>query len=331
MLSLELDLNLKIYRLNFKLQHMLSIIYSDEFLEHDTGSFHPECPSRLTAITTALKTAPWAAQLQWQLPTSVATQPDRLMQALHAVHPVAYVQAVERLAQQGGGRIDPDTIVSGRSYDVALLAVSAWLAGVDRVLATGSPAFVLARPPGHHALSARGMGFCIFSNAAIAAYYALNQPNVHRVAILDWDVHHGNGTQAIVETNPNIIYCSLHEFPHYPGTGAASERGQYKNVLNFPLSAGSTLETYEPLFQQEIVPFLQSFQPDLLIVSAGYDANQADPLADIALQPKDYSVFTEYCLQISNRILFGLEGGYDLDTLAQSVAATIEPCLPRNA
>jgi len=308
---------------------MLPIIYSDKFLEHDTGSFHPERPSRLTAITTALKTAPWAEQLQWQLPTPVADQPDRVMQALHAVHPIAYVQAVERLAQQGGGRIDPDTIVSEKSYDVALLAVSAWLDGVDRVLETGNPAFVLARPPGHHALSARGMGFCIFSNAAIAAHYALSQPRVQRVAILDWDVHHGNGTQAIVETNPNILYCSLHEFPHYPGTGAANERGKYDNVLNFPLSAGSTLETYQPLFQHDIVPFLQAFHPDLLIISAGYDANQADPLADIALQPKDYSVFTEYCLQVSTRILFGLEGGYDLDALAQSVAATIEPCLLR--
>lgn len=306
---------------------MFAIIYSDEFLAHDTGSFHPECPSRLTAITTALKAVSLSAQLQWQRPTPVAAQSDRLTTALQAVHPVQYVQAVEQLAQRGGGRIDADTIVSVQSYNVALLAVSAWLDGVDRVLELGSPAFVLARPPGHHALSQRGMGFCIFSNAAIAANYALTKPNIKRVAILDWDVHHGNGTQAIVETNPNIVYCSLHESPHYPGTGAADERGHYNNVLNFPMSAGSTLADYEPLFQQEIVPFLQNFQPDLLIVSAGYDANQADPLANIALQPKDYSVFTEYCLQVSDRILFGLEGGYDLDTLAQSVVATIEPCL----
>lgn len=306
---------------------MLPIIYSDKFLDHDTGAFHPERPSRLAAITQALYAAPWSNQLDWQLPTPIEAQDDRLMQAIHAVHPPQYVEAVARLAHMGGGHIDPDTIMSEHSYDVALLAVSAWLDGVDRVLATGSPAFVLTRPPGHHALSSQGMGFCIFSNAAIAAHYALGLPAVNRVAILDWDVHHGNGTQAIVETHPNIAYCSLHEFPHYPGTGAANERGMFNNVLNFPLAAGSTLAEYEPLFQQQIVPFLQAFQPDLLIVSAGYDANRADPLAHMALQPQDYSRFTEYCLQVTQRILFGLEGGYDLKALAQSVVATIEPCL----
>lgn len=308
---------------------MLPIFYSDEFLQHETGRYHPEKPGRLSAITSALRAVPWADQLAWQVPTAVAAQGDRLINALTAVHPLHYVQAVERLAEAGGGHIDPDTVVSPRTYAVALLAVSAWLDGVDRVLASGQPAFVLARPPGHHALPQTGMGFCIFSNAAIAAHYALQQPGIHHVAILDWDVHHGNGTQAIVENHPQLAYCSLHEFPHYPGTGAAHERGKYDNVLNLPMSAGSTLADYQPLFEQKILPFLHAFQPDLLIVSAGYDATAADPLADIALQPQDYGVLTDYCLQVTPLILFGLEGGYDFTSLGQSVVATIERCVTK--
>jgi acetoin utilization deacetylase AcuC-like enzyme len=308
---------------------MLPIFYSDEFLEHNTGPYHPENSGRLTAITTALKAAPWADQLDWQSPTPASLEDSRLTDALYAIHPPRYVQAVQRLAEAGGGQIDADTVVSARSYDVALLAVNAWLDGVDRVLTTGKPAFVLTRPPGHHALAQRGMGFCIFSNAAIAAHYALQQPTVKHVAILDWDVHHGNGTQAIVETNPNIAYCSLHEFPHYPGTGAAHEQGKYGNVLNLPMPAGSTLVDYRPLFEQKVIPFLRDFQPELLIISAGYDANRADPLANIALQAQDYGIFTDYCRQITQRILFGLEGGYDYAALAESVVATIDRCLEK--
>jgi acetoin utilization deacetylase AcuC-like enzyme len=303
------------------------IFYSDEFLEHDTGSYHPERSGRLTAITQLLQVQPWADHLDWRLPTPVLAQGDRLTRALHQIHPERYVRAVQHLSESGGGHIDPDTVASPRSYDVAQLAVSAWLDGVDSVLASGQPAFVAARPPGHHALPERGMGFCIFANAAIAAHYALQQPEVHRVAIVDWDVHHGNGTQAIVEANPAIAFCSLHEFPQYPGTGAADERGQHNNVLNFPMRAGSTITDYLPHFDQNMIPFLRHFQPDLLIVSAGYDANQADPLAGIALQPQDYGVLTDRCLQVTRRILFGLEGGYDFAALAASVAATIDRCL----
>lgn len=308
---------------------MLPILYSDDFLEHQTGRYHPEKPGRLTAIVNALKSAPWADQLDWRSPTPVHTNIDRVLQAVESVHSQRYRAAIEYLAQQGGGYLDPDTPVSPRTYEVALLAVSAWLDGVDQVLHTGRPAFVLSRPPGHHALPERGMGFCIFSNAAIAAYYALQQPNVRQVAILDWDVHHGNGTQAIVEQHFQIAYCSIHEFPQYPGTGAASERGSHDNVLNCPMPANSTLEDYEPLFKEKIIPFLRMFRPDVLIVSAGYDANRDDPLAQISLKPGDYGVFTQYCLQVTPRILFGLEGGYDFNALAQSVVATVEQCLPR--
>nr|MCU0571073.1 histone deacetylase [Oculatellaceae cyanobacterium Prado106] len=273
------------------------------------------------------KAAPWADQLDWRSPTPVEQQGNRLTQALYAIHPHRYVELIWEIANAGGGYIDPDTPVSSDSYEVALLAVSAWLDGVDRVLETGEPAFVVARPPGHHALPAQGMGFCIFSNAAIAAHYALQQSGMERVAILDWDVHHGNGTQAIVEKNPHIFFCSLHEFPQYPGTGTAHERGSYDNVLNLPLPAGSTLADYQPLFEQTILPRLQAFQPDLLIISAGYDANQADPLAGIALHPEDYGILTDYCLGVTRRIVFGLEGGYDFQALGRSVAATVERCL----
>ncbi|MDX2240510.1 MAG: histone deacetylase [Leptolyngbyaceae cyanobacterium bins.302] len=304
---------------------MLPVIYSDEFLLHETGYFHPEKPERLTAIKAVLKSVPWANQLNWKEPTSL--QQRSVLPNIERVHSPLYVEAIRLLSNRGGGYLDADTPVSPRTFEVAQLAVSAWLDGVDTVLQTGEPGFVLARPPGHHAVSDRGMGFCIFSNAAIAAFYALEQPNVNRVAIVDWDVHHGNGTQAIVETQPNIAYCSLHESPQYPGTGAASEQGFYNNVLNIPLRSGSAIAQYQAAFEQAILPFLQNFQPDLLIVSAGYDANLDDPLASICLQPEDYRLLTQQCLQLTRKILFGLEGGYDLDALARSVAATLQGCL----
>lgn len=304
---------------------MLPIIYSDEFLLHETGYFHPEKPERLTVIRNALKAAPWATKLEWRSPTPVEKR--SVMPLLQKIHSERYIEGVRRLANRGGGHIDADTPVSARTFEVAQLAVSAWMDGVACVLQTGEPAFVLARPPGHHAMREIGMGFCIFSNAAIAAHYALEQPGIERVAILDWDVHHGNGTQSIVEKNPQIVFCSLHESPQYPGTGAASERGFHDNVLNFPMSPGSTIADYQPIFEQKVLPFLSNFQPDLLIVSAGYDANYADPLSGTALEPEDFGVFASYCLQITRRILFGLEGGYDFEAISQSVVATIGSCL----
>ncbi|MFN6484337.1 MULTISPECIES: histone deacetylase [unclassified Nostoc] len=305
---------------------MLPVIYSDEFLDHKTGKYHPEKPERLIAIANALKAATFADQITWRSPTPESEQPS-LMPSLVQAHSPAYIKKLWQIASSGGGPLDGDTPVSPRSYDVALLAVSAWLDGVEVVLKSANPAFVLARPPGHHAESDAGMGFCLFSNAAIAALFALEQPGVNHVAILDWDVHHGNGTQSIVETYPQIAYCSLHQYPCYPGTGRATERGFHNNVLNLPVPPGSDITVYQPLFENKVVPFLANFQPDLLIVSAGYDANAADPLASINLQPEDYALFTDYCLGVTRKILFGLEGGYDFDTLSQSVVATIGRCL----
>jgi acetoin utilization deacetylase AcuC-like enzyme len=305
---------------------MFPVIYSDEFLDHKTGKYHPENPERLTAIVNALKQAAFAEKIRWIKPTPVLEN-SSVMPLLVKVHSPGYVNKVREIATTGGGYLDGDTPVSPRSYDVALLAVSAWLNGMDTVLETANPAFVLARPPGHHAESDAGMGFCLFSNAAIAAYYALEQPGINRVAIIDWDVHHGNGTQAIVEINPQIAYCSLHQYPCYPGTGRATEKGFHNNVLNLPVPPGSDMAVYQPLWEKKIMPFLADFQPDLLIVSAGYDGNADDPLASVNLQPKDYGLFTNYCLEITRKMLFGLEGGYDLPTLSQSVLATIASCL----
>jgi len=164
-------------------------------------------------------------------------------------------------------------------------------------------------------------------NPAIAAHYALKQSGIQRVGILDWDVHHGNGTQALVENNPAIAFCSLHEMPNYPNTGYPSEQGKYGNVLNIPILAESELAVYENAFETEVLPFFRSFQPDLLIVSAGYDANKADPFSEVCLQPSDYGKLTQYCLQLTNRVVFGLEGGYALKELTESVVVKIKQLL----
>ncbi|MEM6426563.1 MAG: histone deacetylase [Cyanobacteria bacterium P01_D01_bin.128] len=304
----------------------IPIFYSDRFLSHNTGLGHPENAGRLTAVVKALQSSSFAAQIDWRSPTEPAERGD-VLDWVHQLHSQPYVAALKQLCDRGGGHIDGDTVASADSYDVALLAVSAWLDGVDQVLTTHRPGFVLSRPPGHHAVGDRGMGFCLFSNAAIAAHYALSHPQVNRVAILDWDVHHGNGTQALVEMNRDIVYCSLHQSPCYPGTGSADETGFYDNILNLPVAPGSTLADYQPLFETKVLPFLQAASPDLLLVSAGYDANGNDPLAGIKLKPEDYGYFTRAGLSMTSKVLFGLEGGYHYASLSQSVLETLSVCL----
>ena len=307
---------------------MIAVIYSPEFLKHDTGYGHPEKAKRLSAIANALKAVEWHDRIEWHLPTPIQTRD--VLSNVRKVHTIEHIARIKRVADKGGGYLDGDTPISAQSYEVALLAVSAWLDGIDLVLdEKPKPTFVLARPPGHHATRDTAMGFCLFSNAAIAAEYALTKPGIHRVGILDWDVHHGNGTEAIVRDNSNIAYCSLHQHPCYPGTGSDTQKhGRYKNILNLPLKEGSKITDYCLAFERQILPFFRQFSPDILIVSAGYDATQADPLAGISLQPQNYSLLTQYVLQITDYPLFGLEGGYHLEALAKSVVATLSICLP---
>jgi len=304
---------------------MISVIYAPEFLEHNTGYGHPEKAKRLSAIAKALKSVSWHEQIKWRSPTPIKSSPA--LSYVRQIHTPEHIARIEQLAADGGGHLDGDTPISSQSYDVALLAVSAWLNGVDCVLQQ-QPAFVMARPPGHHATRDRAMGFCLFANAAISAHYALSKPKIERVGILDWDVHHGNGTQAIAEDNPHIYYCSLHQHPCFPNTGAIKGiAGKYNNILNLPLAAGSTIANYQQLFEQEVLPFFADNPVDLLIVSAGYDANASDPLAGIDLQPLDYKILSNYIFNITQYPLFGLEGGYHLTTLADSVVATLSTCL----
>ncbi|MDX1976819.1 MAG: histone deacetylase [Pseudanabaenaceae cyanobacterium bins.68] len=300
---------------------MVFLIYSDRFLLHQSPDLHPERPQRLTAITDLLQTHSAQLHLEWRKPT-----PRDLYNYLTQFHTPAHLSQIESLATAGGSHIDPDTYLCTHSYEVALLAVSAWLDAVDLTLTTGKPSFALARPPGHHALPDQAMGFCLFANGAIAAHYALEQPGINHVAILDWDVHHGNGTQAIIESNPQIRFCSLHQHPLYPFSGHPHETGTYHNLLNLPLPAGAKIADYLSLFDRQVIPFLAEFNPDLLIVSAGYDANQDDWISGIELQPQDYRTLSARCQQICPKIMFGLEGGYDLPSLAQSVLETIKGC-----
>lgn len=294
---------------------MVNIITSDRFLLHDTGFGHPERPERLRACIRGLQKIEVNDVLYWREPRR-ATRED-----LQLVHPTAHIQNVQNTAERGGISLDPDTTVSPESYDVALQSVGAWLDGVDRYLDSGESSFVISRPPGHHAEADHAMGFCLFSNCAIAANYAKYVKGVDKIAILDWDVHHGNGTQHILESDRNMAYCSLHQWPFFPGTGAAHETGDHNNVVNIPLAAGSGKDEYFKAFDEQVMPFLKAWGPELLIISAGFDASKHDPIGSMLLLPEHFAEFTRYCLDISPKLLLGLEGGYDLQDLAACTEA----------
>jgi len=288
---------------------------ADVFRCHDPGP-HPERPARYDAVSQAVAASS----------AEVVEAPAAPVAALERVHDAGYVAALERYCAAGGGQLDADTIVNDCSFEAALRASGAAMAAVDAVLAgeVGS-AFTCGRPPGHHAERAAPMGFCIVNHAAVAAAHA-RASGVERVAILDWDAHHGNGTQAIFWTDPSVLYVSLHQFPFYPGTGSASERGEGTGAgatVNVPLRAGTSQREFLAAFREQAVPALRDFDPGLLLVSAGFDAHAADPLCELGLQADAFATMTRELRGIGAGPVMVLEGGYDLTALRDSVAAVL--------
>ena len=292
------------------------IFYSPYFLSHDTGACHPERPERLRACVTALEACDFSHKLKW-LSSSSASEIE-----LEWIHSREHIERIKQICDSGGGYLDSDTPVCSESYNIALKSAGAWMGAVDEVI-NGNSAFVLSRPPGHHAESNRAMGFCLFSNAALAAIYALKQRGINKATIFDWDVHHGNGTQNIVQNNPNIYYVSSHQFPFYPGTGSQMEKGEHNNVLNIPLPEGMGSVDYRKKFVEVVIPFIQKSDPDILIISAGFDAHHRDPMANINLEANDYAYMTRMLQKIQPNLLLGLEGGYNLEALGECCVAVV--------
>jgi acetoin utilization deacetylase AcuC-like enzyme len=299
----------------------MTIIYTHESAaEHDTGPGHPERSDRIKAVMEVLNSASFADLERRESPVADIDQIAR-------IHSRDYVtSALAAVPVTGYAHLDPDTVLSPATGDAALRSVGAVVAAVDAVM-TGEAtnAFCAVRPPGHHAEPGRGMGFCLFNNIAIAAAHARAEHGVDRVAIVDFDVHHGNGTQAAFWSDPSVMFASSHEYPFYPGTGAEDECGQ-GNIHNLPLSSSSGSAEFRKGMERKILPALEAFKPGLVLISAGFDAHARDPLASICLDEEDFAWITrkiadiagEYC---NGKLVSSLEGGYDLEALSSSVSA----------
>ena len=291
-------------------------------LAHDTSRRHPESPARLTAVLEALAADRFAALDRREAPRATRDE-------LALIHPPEFIDSVmTAIPEIGHNAIDADTIVSPGSGEAALRAAGAVLAAVDAVMAgEAANAFCAVRPPGHHAEPDRAMGFCLFNNVAIGAAYARRKHGRARVAVVDFDVHHGNGTQAAFWNDSSLFYASTHQAPFYPGTGAADETG-VGNIVNVPLPAGSGSAAFREAYERTILPALALFRPEFLLISAGFDAHRRDPLAQLTLDEADYTWVTEHLMKIAanhanGRVVSTLEGGYDLTALAASAAAHV--------
>ena len=292
-------------------------------LEHLTPPGHPERPDRLRAIDRVLEHERFAGLIREQAPAAE-------LDTIALCHPMDYVEQIREASPRVGlVRLDADTSMSPGSFAAALRAAGGAVRAVDEVMGkTATNAFVATRPPGHHAQTAVPMGFCLFNNAAIAARYAQKRHGAERTAIVDFDVHHGNGSQDIFWADPTVMYCSTHQMPLYPGTGAVSERGEHGTIVNAPLSAGDGGPEFREAFATAILPRLKAFRPDLIVISAGFDAHMRDPLASLNLREADFGWATRKIMEIADlsaegRVVSVLEGGYDLEGLARSVSAHV--------
>ncbi len=306
-------------------------VYHPAYLEHDMGAGHPQSPNRLRAILQQSEQSGTVAQL-------VKIEPRKAEEEwITQVHTPNHVALLNRHAPSSGRvSLDPDTSMSPGSLTAAYLAAGGALAGVDAIMAKEvDHVFCAVRPPGHHAEAGRAMGFCLFNNVAIAARYVQKKFGISRVLIVDWDVHHGNGTQHSFEDDPSILFFSTHQFPHYPGTGRGTERGTGAGegfTINVPMEAGEGDEEYHEVFRKVLVPAADEFEPEFVMISAGFDAHRDDPLASMGLTEAGYADLTDIVAGIATRhaqgrILSSLEGGYNLKALAMSVEAHLKALL----
>jgi acetoin utilization deacetylase AcuC-like enzyme len=312
---------------------MSTLYYSHpDFLEHDTGPGHPESAARLRVIEKALDNDSFQSlqRLIPPIPIDIETK----LALIHS--PAMIARVLEGMPKQGLSYFDADTVASSGSKQAALRAVGAVCDAVDRICTDqANNAFCAVRPPGHHAMPGYPMGFCLFNNIAIGAEYALRQYELERIAIVDFDVHHGNGTQAAFYAQPQVLYASSHQWPHYPGSGDTSETG-VGNIINLPLAAGTNGEVFRSKYREIILPAVKKFNPQLIFLSAGFDAHKDDPLASLQLVEDDFRWLTDQLMQIADtccngRIISSLEGGYALKALAASVAAHVSGLLKIDA
>ena len=308
----------------------MTILYTDDrFLDHETGT-HRERPERLKAITAELTRAGLAARCKAG-ETRVAS-----VEEITRIHGVMYVGRVAEYAKEGGGWIEGDTFMSPKSYDVACRAVGTGLAAVDAVIqGPDKTALCLVRPPGHHALAHDAMGFCLFNNVALAADHAVKHHQLERVLVIDWDVHHGNGTQEVFYERDDVWFLSAHRFPFYPGTGKKDETGTRKGLgtkFNLPVAFGTSRKDYLAQFESLLMDAAAKCQPQLVLISAGFDAHAEDPIGSLGLQTEDFETLTKLVQQVAQthcagRVVSCLEGGYNVDRLAESVACHLKTLL----